>query len=289
MRKKTQQGLSALLNNVTYLQYYNRLVEIALSRYEWTGLPEPDAGQPGIDERFLELTLFQNGSAALFKDDVMGFLGLPVSLNGALDVYNNPVSFRAYANNGYNLELNNKTGVLVYNNYLKQSNTTEIEMFAKRLYLLDRIIDVNVNAQKTPCFITCDENERLTYQNLFMQFDGNQPIIFGKKGITKNDIQVLRTDAPYVADKIYQLKTQIWNEALTYLGIPNSNTQKKERLISDEVNRQMGGVLASRSSGLAMRQKACEQFNRMYGTDIWVEYRQDADTGFSSEEVDADE
>ena len=90
-----------------------------------------------------------------------------------------------------------------------------------------------------------------------------------------NSLQVLTTEAPYVADKIYDLKTQIWNEALTYLGISNVNMQKRERMVSDEVIRAMGGVIASRYSRLESRRQACEQINRLFGLDIWVDYRED--------------
>ena len=78
-----------------------------------------------------------------------------------------------------------------------------------------------------------------------------------------------------MADKIYQLKTQIWNEALTYLGISNLNIQKKERLISDEVTRNQGGTIASRYSRLESRREAVKKINDMFGTNIEVNYRED--------------
>ena len=85
----------------------------------------------------------------------------------------------------------------------------------------------------------------------------------------------MKTDAPYVADKLYTLKTQIWNEALTYLGISNINITKKERLITDEVTRNQGGTIASRYSRLQARRDACEQINKMFGLEIWCDYRED--------------
>ena len=114
--------------------------------------------------------------------------------------------------------------------------------------------------------------------NLYKQYDGNEPYIFGDKSINTNAIQVFKTDAPYVADKLYQLKTQIWNEALTYLGISNINVQKKERLITDEVTRNQGGTIASRYSRLNARRDACKQINAMFGLDIWCDYREDYQT-----------
>ena len=151
----------------------------------------------------------------------------------------------------------------------------DVEMFAERLYNIDRAIDVNANAQKTPVLITCEESQRLTMINLYKQFEGNEPFIFGNKALDVNGLKVLKTDAPFVCDKLYQLKTQYWNEALTYLGIANINTQKKERMITDEVARNQGGTIASRYSRLNARKQACEQINKMFGLNIDVEYRED--------------
>ena len=108
----------------------------------------------------------------------------------------------------------------------------------------------------------------MTLINLYKEFDGNAPFIFGDKNLDLNALKVLQTGAPYVCDKLYQLKTQIWNEALTYLGISNINIQKKERLITDEVTRNQGGTLAS-------RRQAVEKINAMFGTNIEVNYRED--------------
>ena len=160
----------------------------------------------------------------------------------------------------------------------------DVEMFSKRLYNLDRAIDVNANAQKTPILILCDENQRLVMKNLYKQYEGNEPFIFGNKNLDVNGVTVLSTGAPYVADKLYELKTQLWNEALTYLGISNINIVKKERLITDEVTRNQGGTVASRYSRLESRRQACEKINKMFGLDIWVDYREDYQEVVESEE-----
>lgn len=112
-------------------------------------------------------------------------------------------------------------------------------------------------------------------KNLYMQYEGNYPFIFGDKNLNFNDLKVLKTDAPYVADKLYMLKTQIWNEALTYLGISNLNVQKKERLVSDEVTRNMGGTIANRYTRLNARRQACDQINKMFGLNIDCSFRED--------------
>ena len=275
-RKKDTFIDSALMNNRTYLQYYNRLTELALSMFEWTGLPK------SVDPRFLEMCLFAEGKAVFFKDPAMadeyggeGYLALQVAIEGQLNVYRIPTKRRAYATSGYNKNLDQHDSVIIFNNFMHTNAKLDVEMFSRRLYNLDRIIDVNANAQKTPVLIKCTEDERLTMKNLYMQYDGNEPFIFGESDLNANGLTVLKTDAPYVADKIYQLKTQIWNEALTYLGIMNVNSVKKERLITDEAVRNSGGTIASRYSRLEARRMACKQINEMFGLNIWCDYRED--------------
>lgn len=263
-------GESAVMNNATYIQYFNRLVELSVSMFEWQGLPET------VDPRYLELHLFQNGNMVYFRDEVMGDLCLDCIANGQFDVYGNPISRRAYSSyNQYQKTLNESDSVIIWNNYLRQPSVLDVKMFAKRLYNLDRIIDVNANAQKTPVLVQGTEKQRLTLVNLYKEFDGNAPFIFGDKNLDLNSLRAISTNAPYVADKLYQLKTQIWNEALTYLGISNLNIQKKERMITDEVQRNQGGTIASRYSRLEARREAVDKINRMFGTDISVDYRED--------------
>lgn len=269
-KRKKEIWESAWINNRTYVHYYNRLSELAISMFEWKNLPDT------IDPRFLELTLYSDGMAVFFRDDVLGYLSLQTMIGSQLSVYRIPNIRTAYASNGYNLLLNQDNSVIIFNNMLHTNCITDIEHFARKLYECDRAIDVNIKAQKTPVAILCDENQRLTMKNLYAQYDGNEPFIFGNKDIDLKKIQAIQTGAPYVADKLTETKLAIWNEALTYLGISNTNTQKKERLITDEVNTDMGSTIASRYTRLEMRKRACQEINAMFGLNIDVEYRQEA-------------
>lgn len=266
---KREKWESALLNNRTYLQYYNRLLELAINMYEWKNLPDT------VDERFLELTLFSDGMAVFFRDDILGELCLQCMIGGELDVYRIPIDRTAYATNGYQMRLNNQNSVIIFNNYTHTNSMLDVEMYARRLYEIERTIDVNVKSQKTPLIVRATENQRLTMKNLYMQYDGNEPFIFGDNNLDMDAIKVLPTNAPYVADKLNILKRQIWNEALTYLGIENSNTEKKERLVSDEVNSNLGGVAAQRFCRLNARRKAANQINKMFGLSIEVDFREE--------------
>lgn len=260
---------SALLNKATYEQYVRRLTELSTSMFEWKNLPET------CDERFLEMTLFNDGAAVFFKDEVLGYLALQVTLSGRWNVYRVPIDRRAFAVNGYNKELTIDNSVIIYNNYLRTNSVLDVQMFARRLTELDRSIDVNCRAQKHPVLILCTEEQRLTMKNIYKEYDGNEPVIYGDKNLDLNAITSINTNAPFVAPTMYELKTQYWNEALTYLGISNISFQKKERMVSDEVIRGNGGTIASRYSRLQMRRNAAEAINEMFGLDIEVNYRED--------------
>lgn len=261
-----------LQNCVSWQYYYNRLKEIAISCIEWKNLPD------SIDARFLELTLFEDGAGVYFNDDVLGNLFLQATLDGRLNVYREPTKTKAYATNGYLKCLNENNSVIIHNNMLHTNSIETCKMFAMRLANIDRTIDVNINAQKTPVLIKSGEDERLSMVNLYQQYDGGMPFIFGSDQLNTDNITALRTDAPFVAPQLYELKTNIWNEALTYLGISNVNITKRERLVSDEVNRSQGGSIASKFSRLHERQTAVEKINKMFGTNISVDYREELDT-----------
>ncbi len=261
---------SAKYNSYGFMQYYNRLTEIALSMFEWSGLPD------SVDERFLELSLFADGKSLFFKDEEMdNFLSLRCTINGALDVYGIPKYRRAYAANGYNNSLDYTNSVLIYNNYLHTNAMLDVEQFARRLYEIDRTIDVNVKAQKTPVLIQCSDTEKLTFKNLYSKYEGNEPCIVTTKELNPKGFTVLQTGAPYVAGNLYTLRTNIWDEALTYLGVANFDKTKKAQLIEEEVNKSQGGTIACRNSRLETRRQACKKINKMFGLDVWCDYRED--------------
>lgn len=283
-REKTLFGESATVNNLTYMQYLNRLTELSVSMFEWKNLP------PTVDARYLELHLFETGSMVYFNDEVIGNLCLDCLPSGRLDVYGNPVLRRAYSGyNNYQKLLKESNSVIIWNNYLHTNSVLEVKMFAKRLFNLDRIIDVNANAQKTPVLIQGTEQQRLTLKNLYKEFDGNSPFIFGDKNLDLNSLKCLQTGAPYVCDKLYNLKQMYWNEALTYLGINNTGAQKRERMLTIESSQAQGGTISSRYSRLQSRREAVKKINAMFGTNIEVNYREDFMNIYDGQGVDTTE
>lgn len=269
IRMMSDPALAAIQNIRTYDYYFMRLSNIAVSIFEWKNLPET------VDARFLEMSIFRNGMCLFFEDPVIGFLALPCAIGGKLNVYNIPTMRRAFAANGYYAMRDESNSVIIYHNYFHDVPTWDVEMFAQRLAEYQRTIDVNVGAQKTPVLLACDDDQKASVENAYLSYSGNTPVIVANKAMNPNMITVLKTDAPFVADAIEELRVMVWNDAMSYLGVSNVNVTKKERLITDEVQRNMGGVLASRNSPLQMRRQAADEINKMFNLNIEVDYRED--------------
>lgn len=269
-KKRNNFTESANMNNLSYMVYVQRLTELSISTFEWKNLPDD------IDERFMETALFEDGQIVFFKDEDLGkHLALRCMFGAPLNVYNIPTKRVAYASNGYQMPLTIDNSVMIFNNMLHTNSYPTVYWYAQRLWDYDRTIDINVKAQKTPIVVQGSQEQKLMLKNLYKEYDGNSPVIFGYNNLDLNSLTVLRTDAPYMADRIYMLKTQLWDEALTYLGINNVNVQKKERMFTREVVANQGAVMASRYSRLESRRKACELINDMFGLDIWCDFRED--------------
>ena len=284
-KKQTAQFYDSLFDALSYQSFYrDRLTDIALSCVKWKNLPEE------IDSRFLEWCLFYDGMAIFFKDDITEkFVCIQVMPSGQFNMYRIPKERTAYAVNGYqNSDLNEHNSVIIYNNLLRKPSVQDIEIYAKKLTNIDLTLNVNVNAQKTPIAIICDETQRLTFQQLYQNYAGNMPFIFGDKGLNLDNVKSINTQADYKGEELNKLKTDIWNEALTYLGVSNVQYQKKERINTEEINRSMGGAFASRRSRIKARQNAVEEINKMFGLSIEVDFEDEVDkidnNGYNSNE-----
>lgn len=276
---RAQDAENILMNSDSYWMYLWRLMDMAMSVFEWSNLPE------GVDSRMLEYWLLTNGFCVFFYDEDLkyaekagnkapeGYAVLQAMIGGQWDMYNYPIDRRAYAVNGLNVDLNEDNSVLVFNNYIRIPMMPTLQLFAKRLSEIDRTIDVNVMAQKTPKIIRCSDKQRLAFKNIAMQVDGNMYWIFGDKSISTDNIDVLDVTAPYVGNELQILKHQYWNEALTYLGVENVTTEKKERLVTNEVMSNMGDVEAQRFTRLNARKRACEDINNLFGLNVDVNFR----------------
>lgn len=262
--KMKETDLAMAINNKTYIDYFDRLRLIATSLFTWDNLDEI-AGFGA--SRFLEQSLFDNGRACFIKDDKLGYLALKVNPSDKLNVYNLPEKVIAWSI-GYNKEYEFDDVVYIMNNELQLPTSRTIELFSYRLYETERTIDTNLIAQKTPVLIEGDTKTILTLKNVYMQYSGNTPFIFGNKQFDiSNKLNVLKTDAPYLIDKLELHKHELWNECLTYLGIDNANTDKKERLITSEVESNNELINFYLNCFYKTRKQACDLINKKFLSD----------------------
>lgn len=256
-------------NSMIFHDYYSRLKNIALSLYKWEGLPET------CNERFLEETLFHYGQAVFVNDPEMSFLNLKVNVAGDLNVYNEPLAYQAFST-GYSKIFDADNCVLIKNNYLSKSTDSTILLFAERLAKLEIAMEVNINAQKTPILIRCDDKTKLSLEAIYNQYEGDKPVIFSTKSLAEKPFEVLVTGAPFVTEKLREEKRAVWNEALEFLGInTNPADKKKERVIIDEVEANNEQIDIQALTMLLCRQNACEAINKMYGKNVSVSRRVD--------------
>lgn len=272
-KKKTAQGQSAELNTTSYIMWENYFTNIALTLFEWENLPD------SCDPRFLELTLFNKGFCLFFQDPVLQkYLTLPCTIEGEWDVYNIPFERQAYATNDYHCDRDWTNSVLCFNNWLHLPGWDMVRLYASRVSNLERAIDVNVSAQRTPLAIRATEEQRLTMKNFYMNYDGNMPFIFVDEQFNLGNIEVINTQAPFVGPGLFQLKQFYINEFLTILGVENSNQDKKAQMTANEIGSNYGQVEVGRYNGLVSRQQAADQINRMFGLNINVKFRSQINT-----------
>lgn len=262
---------SAEMNNLQYRMYYEMLEQMACAIYRWEGLPTE------IDQRFLELTLFNRGMSVFFWDDeydaYFATMGAP---SGQINMYQNPLSYIAYGTNGFHRRLKSTECVPIWNNYLRRPDINAMRIYARRLADIDRTIDVNLMAQKMPIFAVVPEAQRLTVQNLMKQYVGNEPIIIGADGMfDPSQISYLNSGAPFITPELLKAKQTVWSEIMTYFGIENTNISKAERVQSAEVEANNGQIEANRLIRLNCRREACRQINRKYGLEVWCDMNKD--------------
>lgn len=257
-----------LMNTETYVDYLERMKKIALSMFEWQNLPE------SMNARFIEMCLFYNGQAALLYDDDYGYINTMAADGGYINIYGLPTEIQCYSyrfNQRRSLymtdtgEEKGKECILVMNNYERVPTCSTVNLFAYRLAEAQRTADVNIKAQRTPVLITTDQKQYFTLKKMYEEYDGNTPAIFADKNvITPDALKALKTDAPFIAQNIMDYKREIWNEFLTYMGISNLS-EKRERMISNEVDSNNELVNLNLQALLIPRKEACKQFNEKYG------------------------
>lgn len=257
------------------------LQTMAMSCFKWEGLPDE------IDPRFIEYVLLWGGIGGMFELANGGLAFAPATPIGKLTMYMNPNKIQLYPMNGgtpwyrhayYFVKSLASGNVMVpadscvcFDNESRISLIPILREYARRLANIDRKVDININAQATPYLIIAEEESRKDAINLYKQLGGNEPLIIANKGIAGAlSASVFSTEAPYVADKLLSDQQKIINQVYTLLGVDNSNTEKRERMIDAEATSNNEQIMLMRLSRLAPRRRFADQVNNMFGTDITV-------------------
>lgn len=256
------------MNDLTFDDYYKRLMLIARSVFKWSNLPNH------INEKWIEKFLYYEGSCVFYDDPIKGYMVAKYTPVGKLNYYDEPTKVKPYAT-GYNGKVleNGKNCVIISNNDIMMPTDLTLQLYAYRLAEATRTSDVNIKAQKTPVVVLCTDKQKLSFKRAMSEIEGNQTVIYGAKEFDIDSIKVLNTNAPIVFDKIRTEKHGIWNEAMTFLGINNGNQEKKERQIVDEINANNEQVLASGNVFLKAREEGVKQIKDVFGLDLCCEFR----------------
>ena len=254
----------------------NRFLNLALNRFTWEGLPA------GLTSRKMEEFLIRHGKVMIYDDADYGIMALPCCGTGEFNVYSEPTEWVVFGGNGFTRKVSEDKGVVIRNNALGTNDINDLETFSVRLNDIELTMDLNLNSQKTPFVILCDEKERLTFKNIMNQVRKFKYAIYGAKRINPQSIDVLNTKADYLIDKLQNQKRELMNELLTFLGINNHNVQKNERLLVDEVNANNDFILVNLDHMYEERKLAADLINEKFGLNISVKKRE---VGFNNGNV----
>lgn len=264
-------SVAQMANNMVFSYYYYKLMLIARSLFEWEGLPN------NMDERWIEKYLFGSGKCIFYKDPVLGFMVAGFGQQGGINCYGDPTSVypvaENYVYNGPEL-INGENCYVIRNNDLMLPNFPIIRHYSYKLTNIDRAIDVNIEATKSPIIVRCSDKQRLSLKNAINQRRDNEPVIWASDNANIGEmVSTLDTNAPIVFPQLQTQKHMVLNEVFTDLGINNANMDKKERMVANEVDANDEQVKASEDVMLKTREEACKQINRIFGLNISVSRR----------------
>lgn len=245
----------------------SRFLNLALNRFKWENLPE------GLESRKIEEFLISHGQVAFFNDENLGNMCLPCYHTNDLNVYYEPTRVNVIGHK-YNKSLDIDDVVIIRNNATSDNDIDDLNTFATRINELELTMDINLNAQKTPYIILCDEKERLTFKNIINEVRKFKYAIFGSKGLKTNNIDVLNTSSPFILDKLQIQKKELFNELLSFLGINSNAVEKRERVLVDEINANNEFILVNLEHMYEERKRAVELINAKFGTNIVVSKRE---------------
>lgn len=264
-------SVAQMANNMTFSYYYYKLMLIVRALFDWENLPN------NMDERWIEKYLFTSGKCIFYKDPTLGFMVAGLAEQGGVNCYGDPTDVYPVAENyvydGPKL-VNGENCYIIRNNDLMLPSFPIIRHYSFKLTNIDRAIDVNIEAIKTPVVVRCSDKAKLSLKNAINQRRDNEPVIWTTDQANIGDmVTTLDLNAPAVFKDLQTQKHMILNEVFTDFGINNANMDKRERMVANEVEANNEQVKASEDVMLKAREQACKDINRIFGLDISVKRR----------------
>ncbi len=138
-----------------------------------------------------------------------------------------------------------------------------------------------VNSKLSFIFAAKNKTTAESLKALYDKISGGEPAAFADKELFDDEgnltMSMFNQDVGrnFIADRLLDTMRTIRCQFLTDIGIPNANTDKRERLITDEVNANNFETRAKCSVWLDELQKGCKKARDMFGIELFVDWRED--------------
>ena len=259
----------------TRLQRYFRkyLLQKALSVFKWT-LPEE------WDRDYFLYTLYGIGYIAILNTDRYGVICQQCS-PGGYNLYYRP-SYVIVTNPLLpTLTLNIDTDCVLLKLQPDYSSIMDIVgYYADQLALASEALGVNlVNTKSGVVFGAENKAQAEAYKKMYDNLsEGDPAVVIGKKLLNDDGTPnwfpfVQNVKESYIASDVISDMRKIEAQYDTEIGIPNANTDKRERLISDEVNANNVETATRCELWMETVRKELDKANNMFGLSLSVDWR----------------
>ena len=258
---------SAICDNQTRLFLHYKLM--ACNRFKWKNLPT------GLESRHIEDFLFENGQCFFFNDDKLGLMCLPCHGLGDLNIYGDNIKLSIVSRNGEYQKIleDGKDGIKIRANDLCLPTEHFIRHYAQKMDDIETVIKRNLKQQMKPFFVTATNNNLLSVKNIVNDVDNGEEVVILDKELAEqgfDGFKLLQTGVLYLVDKLEDERKAVESELLSFLGLDNANTEKRERLLVDEVNANNEYIETNLDMEYKTRLLACKMINEKFVTNIKV-------------------
>lgn len=261
-------GAGVLSKEVLQNEYVNWCFKKLFGAFEFGGIPD------AWDYDYFLTNLFITGYVAI-TDTPIGVIPLRCGITG-INVFEHPTR-AIFANpvlGNFERELYGDdtatSCALIKLQYNYGGVMPLINRYATMLSLCDNSIAVNLRNSKV-AFIgfVSSKQQAATMQKMYKDIDDGKPAVYVKKDdITTDDILYNRVKESYIANDIQLLKQSIKNDFLTEVGLNNANTDKRERLVVDEVNANNTEIRANVQHWIDTINEGLRRANNLFGLSL---------------------